>query len=100
MPLAPSRRPYGPPQGERIRERIYEVLHLEVLFLFSPLYQRGARGDFCLQLLGNGPVDSLHHRIPFFQNFSTIKAHHLQTKRDQVPITTSVFQGVIASQVL
>ncbi len=25
--VRPSRRPYGPPQGERIRERIYEMLH-------------------------------------------------------------------------
>ena len=24
----PSRRPYGPPQGERICKRIYEMLHL------------------------------------------------------------------------
>ena len=74
--------------------------NLEVLFLLSPLYQRGARGDLCTQLFGNGPLDSLHHRIPFFQNFSPVQAHHLQTKRDQVPITTSVFQGVIASPVL
>ena len=75
-------------------------VNLEVLFLLSPLYQRGARGDLCAQLFGDCPIDSLHHGIPFFQNFSPVKAHHLQTKRDHVPITTSVFQGVIASQVL
>ena len=28
-PIAPSRRPKGPPQDERIRKRIYEMLHQE-----------------------------------------------------------------------
>ena len=74
--------------------------NLEVVFLFSPLYQRGARGDFCIQLFGNAPIASLRHSITFFQNFSGVTAQHLQTKRCQVPIATSVFQGVVACQVL
>ena len=45
-------------------------------------------------------MDSLHHSITFFQNFSIVKAQHLQTKSDQVPITTAVFQGVLTFQVL
>ena len=75
-------------------------VNLEVLFLLSPLYQRGVRGDLCTHLFGDGPIDSLHHGITFFQSFSPVQAHHLQTQRDQVPIATSVFQGVIASRVL
>ena len=54
----------------------------------------------CAQLFGDGPIDRLHQGLTFFQNFSTVQAHHLQTQREQGPITTSVFQGVIASQVL
>ena len=73
--------------------------NLEVFFLLSPLYQRGARGDLCIQLFGNGPIDSLRYRIPFFQTFSAVKAQHLQTQRRQVPITPSVFPGVVAGQV-
>jgi hypothetical protein len=45
-------------------------------------------------------VPTLNPEAAFFQNFSTVKAQHLQTKGDQVPIPSSVFQGVIASQVL
>ena len=74
--------------------------NLVVFFPLSPLYHRGARGDFRIQLFGTGPIDSLRSSITFFQNFSAVKAPHLQTKRRQVPITTSVFQGVVAGQVL
>jgi hypothetical protein len=74
--------------------------NFEGLSLLSPLYQRGARGDFCNQLFGNGLMDRLRHSITFFQNFATARAQHLQPKSDHVPITTSVFQGVLASKVL
>ena len=68
--------------------------------MFSPLFQRGGKGDFCIQLSYKGPIDRLYNGITFFQNFSTVKAQYLQTKRDQVPIPSSVFQGVIAFHVL
>ena len=68
--------------------------------MFSPLFQRGGRGDFCIQLSYKGPIDRFYNSITFFQNFSTVKAQYLQTKRGQVPITISISQGVIASQVL
>ena len=74
--------------------------YLEVVFLFSPLYQRGARGDFCIQLFGNAPIDRLRHSSTFFQNCSAGKAPHLQPKRCQVPIATLVFQGALACPVL
>ena len=74
--------------------------YLEVVFLFSPLYQRGARGDFCIQLFGNAPIDRLRHSSTFFQNCSAGKAPHLLPKRCHVPIATSVCQGVVACPVL
>ena len=51
-------------------------------------------------MFGNAPIDSLRHSITFYQNFSAVTAPHLQTKRCQVPIATSVFQGLVACQVL
>ena len=91
-------------QSELLRLEL-GVLHLlplrRSLSLDFPRTRQAAGNEpSTIQLLGNGPIDSLHHSIAFFQNFSTVKAQHLQTKRDQVPITTPVFQGVIACQVL
>ena len=34
-PACPSRRPSGPPQDERIRKRIYEMLHLGRLYYLA-----------------------------------------------------------------
>ena len=44
--------------------------------MFSPLFQRGGRGDFCIQLSYKGPIDRFYNSITFFQNFSTVKAQY------------------------
>lgn len=66
----------------------------------APFQGKRDWGDFCTQLFGSDPIDRLHHSVAFLQSFSTVKAHYLQAKRDQVPIPSSVFQGMIAFQVL
>ena len=50
--------------------------NLRAFPMFSPLFQRGGRGDFCIQLSYKGPIDRFYNSITFFQNFSTVKAQY------------------------
>ena len=76
-------------RGRRGRRERIEHLSVDLSFIHSdqpenppnPPFQRGARGDFCVQLICNHPIDSIYHSITFLQNFSTVKTQHSQTKR-------------------
>ena len=61
---------------------------------------RGARGDFCIQLICYHPIYRLHDRITFLQNFSTVKSQHFQTKRGYIGISNSVFLNMVAHPML